>query len=665
MSSGKERMEVPQGIIDELHRMVDETPQGVLLDYAKGHREISHGFPLELKNLTRFKSRIKDSIKSPLRVDGLPHDVLRKADLYNSFMIVLSEEAVKEGLESFLAHFGTDTFLANMIIDQREEIRKMAFDYISDNYSGGEKNSIQSHQVVPIRKTFGPFLDKIRPFIETVQTQNDILEDSAALNDELQNVKKTLQRSKEKEEESLKKISAMKNSIKTLHNDNSNLRKEHSKLKKDNSDLMRRLKEEDCPTDIAASKENGLFRENSNILLQDEKTEYDRLCEGIAEKESEKKNLEKSIADLHKLDEVLDNCINNACEYRHKFEEKRNGTIERVVRSAEERKFHFFMCFRDHYYIVDSHVPKTIVDAHREIIRTNPKKYVWWGKFYKERIDDSEFRPLEPFGESLTVAEHGSVAVRIRDNVMKRIGSGENLYLFNYNPNPASIELYRCNIIDLWFGNEGIPPSKGGEGSIPECSKFPEYYFINHKKGDCQKCRKREPSKCDLRFSVNFWFKINKIEKQDNPAEEFLKLENCYTNDSINLAIPILYPLLVYQKSEALPHVEILKKKGFNSILIITDKISSVERIREWLGVASDFRVEKYIVEYDKAKLLNNFLKTNTYLGDILVYEFGNLRHLKDFEGNLTRDHRKKYKELASGHNFQEIKGILSSMIGD
>jgi hypothetical protein len=55
-------------------------------------------------------------------------------------------------------------------------------------------------------------------------------------------------------------------------------------------------------------------------------------------------------------------------------------------------------------------------------------------------------------------------------------------------------------------------------------------------------------SKCKPNFLCNFWFKIDAIIELKNVEKEFLNLTNCFTQDIINYAVPIFYPLLVKQK---------------------------------------------------------------------------------------------------------------------
>jgi hypothetical protein len=62
--------------------------------------------------------------------------------------------------------------------------------------------------------------------------------------------------------------------------------------------------------------------------------------------------------------------------------------------------------------------------------------------------------------------------------------------------------------------------------------------------------KKIDDAKCKLRYTCNFWFKVDKMREIENVEEEFVNLRNCFTKDYINFAIPIFYPLLVSQDNE-------------------------------------------------------------------------------------------------------------------
>jgi hypothetical protein len=256
-----------------------------------------------------------------------------------------------------------------------------------------------------------------------------------------------------------------------------------------------------------------------------------------------KKYLDSCFSERVELDEILEQCSVDVCQYKLAFEEIKRKHSDQAHTAVTDRNFHFFLCFRGEHYADPG---KKVIEAHQEVIHRHG--YCWWGKFSKKRVTGGDYEDLEPFGESIRIDGESSVARKLREKVKERIRGGQNVYLYNYNPNPPDIALFVCNVLDFYFAPENIPYAE--EPIIPpECARIPRYYF--HKRdGNCTSCKKIDPTKCRPGFLCNFWFKIDHIMEIANVEQEFINLENCFTNDSINFAIPILYPLLVTQKEE-------------------------------------------------------------------------------------------------------------------
>ncbi len=293
------------------------------------------------------------------------------------------------------------------------------------------------------------------------------------------------------------------------------------------------------------------FNENRKLLIEREKRlkELDAL---IKAKEKEMKEVEEVYAELivenEKLVEILESCSVDVCPYRLAFEEMRDKYRNIILDHISNQRFHFFMCFRGNYYARlddDRFREKTVVEYHQEVI--DKKGYCWWAKFFRRRLPNGLYERLEPFGESISLDKSSDVAANIREKVKERHNNKESVYLFSYSPNPPDFELIVCNVTDFCFGKEKIPYENRLDQNPPQCAYFPDYYF-DKKEGNCEHCKKYDPQRCTLRFPSNFWFRIDKIEKIKNVNKEFMNLENCFTKDFINLAIPIFYPLLVTQK---------------------------------------------------------------------------------------------------------------------
>ena len=260
--------------------------------------------------------------------------------------------------------------------------------------------------------------------------------------------------------------------------------------------------------------------------------------------EVEKAECEQVINETYKLDEILNRCSFEVCQYKNEFEEIKERYSRNLQNNAGNQKVHFFLCYRGDY---SGKGKEKVIESHREII--NKKGFCWWGKFVSERQMGGEYKPLEPFGESIGIDTASGVASRIREKVRERIAAGEPVFLYNYNPNPPDINLYACNVIDFYFGKDIIPYQDRDDRVPPECAYIPEYYFYRHE-GNCSNCKEIDRKKCQLKFHCNFWFKIDRVIKLEDAQVEFVNLVNCFTKDSIDFSIPILYPLLVMQRTK-------------------------------------------------------------------------------------------------------------------
>ena len=277
-----------------------------------------------------------------------------------------------------------------------------------------------------------------------------------------------------------------------------------------------------------------------NSVIKDKENEYKEIKNKL---ENDKNGIEETINENVELADILEKCKIDFCKYKLAFYEIRNKYNDKIDQLISKKNFHFFLCFRKDY----EKNQKNVIAAHQSVI--DKTGYCWIAKFYKKYNDECKFEALEPFGESISLDGKSSMLKMLRDNIKKRIKNKKPLYLFFYNPNPPDIELYVCNVIKFFIANEERPIPSNEDSKTPECAHIPDYYF-SKKPGNCQSCKESNLDKCKLAFQSNFWFKVDKIIKLENVSNEFLNLINCFTNDNINFAIPIFYPLIVTQQSK-------------------------------------------------------------------------------------------------------------------
>ena len=291
------------------------------------------------------------------------------------------------------------------------------------------------------------------------------------------------------------------------------------------------MKEFEEVNNLLSELQNKIDEINTQIGLK--QTEFQVKIDEIKEAEYQ---LDQVFSEKAELENILKDCSLHTCKYKLSFEEIKKSHIGQIEEMVSNQDFHFFLSFRKDYR-------KSVIEDHQEVI--NKYGYCWWGKFYKKRMQGGDYVKLEPFEESISIDDGSNVARKLKEKVDQRINKGKSIYLYSYCPNPPNISLIVCNVVDFFYGPLRVP-YENRTNSHPECSRIPEYYF--HKRENCNSCKQMDLSKCKLNFLCNFWFKIDSIVELENVEKEFLNLTNCFTQDIINYAVPIFYPLLVKQK---------------------------------------------------------------------------------------------------------------------
>ncbi|MEI6155427.1 MAG: hypothetical protein WCQ90_15220, partial [Deltaproteobacteria bacterium] len=239
------------------------------------------------------------------------------------------------------------------------------------------------------------------------------------------------------------------------------------------------------------------------------------------------------------------------------------------------------------------------------------KGFCWWGKFAKKRQPGGIWDELEPFGESIRVGDDANMAARLKANITGRLKAGKAVYVFNCDPNPPNQKLYVSKVLDFWLEKESIPP-RGFDSDTLSCAFTPRYYFLEGKRGNCISCQNPGSSGCTMCFKCNFWFKIDKLYELENMSEEFSNLVNCFTEDTINFAIPILYPLLVTQKVEK-PYFDRPEVPAFSSMDVFQIVISETEKPH-----SKEDQIRNFFQKLNKAcgRVFGKVVQSKTFTGE-------------------------------------------------
>jgi hypothetical protein len=138
---------------------VSTMSESELVIRTRGLKELIQGLKQDKPNIDLLKQRVL----AKMQLKNLPPpilELLRSATLSTSLIQVLSEKAIKEGLLALYERFGIKPILASMLLDEREEIRKLANAELSKpcrNLSNIKKED-------SFQFKFEPFLNTLRPF---------------------------------------------------------------------------------------------------------------------------------------------------------------------------------------------------------------------------------------------------------------------------------------------------------------------------------------------------------------------------------------------------------------------------------------------------------------------------------------------------------------------
>jgi len=160
-------IDLPESIIEAFKEIINKAPSDTVLELAKNHEKLRiGGFKPVKKHVDLFKDRLQAMVKSVQKEkDAWFLNFLRNADLYQNFTIVLSKKAIEFNLDSFLAVYGSERFLANLLLDERDEVQQIAVDYMGDE--DWEKKELPTFQdaIKMTKDIYWPFLEHILSFI--------------------------------------------------------------------------------------------------------------------------------------------------------------------------------------------------------------------------------------------------------------------------------------------------------------------------------------------------------------------------------------------------------------------------------------------------------------------------------------------------------------------
>jgi hypothetical protein len=147
---------------------IEDMPDALLVSGARKMPDLFKGLKQDKPNTDLLRQRVlaKLQLKSP---PPPILDILRTATLSEALVDVLSEKALQQGLSALLDHFGRVPILTSMLLDSRENVRKMAHEELAKPIKDAAKAKLPEQDTFKLR--FKPLLDTLRPVLQDTPYQ--------------------------------------------------------------------------------------------------------------------------------------------------------------------------------------------------------------------------------------------------------------------------------------------------------------------------------------------------------------------------------------------------------------------------------------------------------------------------------------------------------------
>jgi hypothetical protein len=142
---------------------IEGMPEALLVSGARKMPDLLKGLKQDKPNIEQLLQRVlaKLQLKSP---PPPILDILRSATLSEALVDVFSEKALQQGLPALLDHFGRVPILTSMLLDARDNVRKMAQEELAKSIKDPAKAKLQEQETFKHR--FKPLLDTLRPVLQ-------------------------------------------------------------------------------------------------------------------------------------------------------------------------------------------------------------------------------------------------------------------------------------------------------------------------------------------------------------------------------------------------------------------------------------------------------------------------------------------------------------------
>lgn len=165
-----DNQDIPGFVIKEFQNILDTIPSAHLLSYVKSRPELIKGFRPIPSNLSIIRKRLNSIFAESGEIDRGILAFIAGESLNIELVIVFSETALSHLFSTFVQYYGPQ-FIAAALLDEREGVRRLAFDSLQGESERASDQSGGDHAAV-IKTELSLFLGHISSLLDEKQERH-------------------------------------------------------------------------------------------------------------------------------------------------------------------------------------------------------------------------------------------------------------------------------------------------------------------------------------------------------------------------------------------------------------------------------------------------------------------------------------------------------------
>jgi len=313
-----DNVRLPKEIVEELKSILRKIPDDDIIYISKFDKNLSKGISARPKSVPLLRSRLIAYLDSESEMKPIIREALAGRSLNQEFVTVLSFRALEYAFNKFLAIFGEASFLTALILDERNEVRRLALDFIE---RGDKKKApcYREQAIKEFQEKFEPFLvhiaslygvenqpeQKIKPSTEDPGREEDkrvilsLTEENKKLQQELKKNQQFIESQIKKKTNEIKRLSKR---IEDLGKERENLKKSFAEEKKKLNDYKLNFDEQlDCSLKNALQEKLVIMRAE----IEQEKSHLRKCFNNVFLKKAFIAAIKDSILALSSYDDII------------------------------------------------------------------------------------------------------------------------------------------------------------------------------------------------------------------------------------------------------------------------------------------------------------------------------------------------------------------------